>query len=570
MDPKTRDDIKAHLNMLHREGEERQAKRLAGELGLSYVDLAKTPVSVDAVKVIPEAEARDAKVASLESKASKVAVAAANPRAPAAAKVIRDIQEKGLEVKVFIASLSGLEKVWALYKFIKPEAEEITGKVVIVEAKIEEFAKTLSSLGDIEEKFRRLDFSKTSPTELVEIILGAALALKASDIHLETSEEKGKLRLRVDGVLHDVFGEFPLDLYGRLVSRIKLLSGLKLNIRDAAQDGRFTIDLGKSTEGRLPSGGKEIEIRVSVIPAEFGENVVMRILDPAVTSIGLSQLGLRDDDLEIVGRQLAKPNGLILNTGPTGSGKTTTLYAFLRHVNNPEIKIITLEDPIEYRLEGVEQTQVEEESGYTFANGLRAIVRQDPDIILVGEIRDKDTSDIALQSALTGHLVLSTLHTNDAIGAIPRLVNLGAKPATIGPALNLIIAQRLVRRLCQSCRKESEISPELREKLDKFLKNLPKMVDVLKYGGYKIYSPAGCEKCNNFGYKGRVGVFEFIEGTPELEESILKEVSEVSLKRLSESQGMVTMQEDGVLKVLQGVTTIEEVESATGKIEWSH
>lgn len=294
----------------------------------------------------------------------------------------------------------------------------------------------------------------------------------------------------------------------------------------------------------------------------------MRILDPEVTSIGLSQLGLRDDDLEIVERQLAKPNGMILNTGPTGSGKTSTLYAFLRHINNPEIKIITLEDPIEYRLEGVEQTQVDESAGYTFANGLRAIVRQDPDVVLVGEIRDKDTSDVALQASLTGHLVLSTLHTNDAVGAIPRLINLGAKPETIGPALNLVIAQRLVRRLCGQCKKEVRVEPELKSKIERFLKNLPERVSRATYAGWKLRQATGCEKCNGLGYKGRIGVFEFLESTSELEEGILKQSSEIYLQGLSKKQGMVTMQEDGILKVLGGNTDLKEVERITGKIEW--
>ena len=235
---------------------------------------------------------------------------------------------------------------------------------------------------------------------------------------------------------------------------------MKLNVRDAAQDGRFTIGLGD----------KDIEMRVSVIPAEFGETIVMRILDPSATMVGLPDLGLRADNLDIVKRQIAKPNGLILNTGPTGSGKTTTLYAFLRTMNDPTMKIITLEDPIEYRIDGVEQTQVDEESGYTFANGLRAIVRQDPDVILVGEVRDLETADIALQAALTGHLVLSTLHTNDAVGAVPRLINLGVKAVSIGPALSLAIAQRLVRVLCKECKKAADVDARDRGEDQKFLK----------------------------------------------------------------------------------------------------
>ncbi|MEK9179854.1 MAG: GspE/PulE family protein [Patescibacteria group bacterium] len=558
MDPKTTSDLKSQLDLMRREAEERQAQRLARDLGYEYVDLSKTPASVDALRLVPEAEAKNAKIATIELKGRKTALAALSPKLPASQKVIKDLVDKKYELKVFVASASGLEGVWKLYRFIHPEAEEITGRVTIEEKKVEEFMARLKSFDAIRKEFSEEDFSKLTPTKLIEVLLGGALSLRASDIHTEAEENASKLRLRVDGVLHDIFDKFPKDFYERTISRIKLLAGLKINIRDQAQDGRFTIKLGK----------KEVEIRVSVIPAEYGENVVMRILDPEVTSIGLSRLGLRDDDLVIVERQIAKPNGLILNTGPTGSGKTTTLYAFLRHINNPEIKIITLEDPIEYRLEGVEQTQVDEESGYTFASGLRAIVRQDPDVVLVGEIRDEDTSDIALQASLTGHLVLSTLHTNDAIGAIPRLINLGAKVETIGPALNVIIAQRLVREICPYCKKEIKIQADLKGKLEKLLKNLPARVNRAKYEKYTLYESAGCEKCSGLGYKGRIGIFEFFEGTPEMEESILKGVSELSLKKLSEIQGMVSMQEDGILKVMAGETDLKEVERITGKIEW--
>jgi type II secretory ATPase GspE/PulE/Tfp pilus assembly ATPase PilB-like protein len=272
--------------------------------------------------------------------------------------------------------------------------------------------------------------------------------------------------------------------------------------------------------------------------------------------------------LALVKKQLDRPNGLILNTGPTGSGKTTTLYAFLRTMNDPTVKIITLEDPIEYRIAGVEQTQVNDEAGYTFANGLRAIVRQDPDVILVGEVRDLETADIAMQAALTGHLVLSTLHTNDAVGAVPRLINLGVKAVSIGPALALVIAQRLVRVLCKECKKEAAVDDAIKEKIKAFLAKLPAHVNRAPYESYKIYEPVGCPKCNNLGYKGRIGAFEFLEGGGDLETTILKEASEVSLREVAARQGMVTMQQDGILKVLAGQTTFDEVKGATGEIEW--
>jgi type II secretory ATPase GspE/PulE/Tfp pilus assembly ATPase PilB-like protein len=294
----------------------------------------------------------------------------------------------------------------------------------------------------------------------------------------------------------------------------------------------------------------------------------MRILDPAATLVGLAGLGLREDDMAIVTKALARPNGLILNTGPTGSGKTTTLYAFLRALNSPEIKVVTLEDPIEYRIAGVEQTQVDEEAGYTFANGLRAIVRQDPDVILVGEVRDLETADIALQAALTGHLVLSTLHANDAVGAVPRLVNLGVKPVSIGPALDVVIAQRLVRVLCPDCKVVAEPDAAFRENIKKLLARLPEKINKEKYKNYAVYKTVGCANCSNIGYKGRVGVFEFLEGGDDIEATILKEASEIALRAVAKRQEMVTMQEDGILKVLLGQTTLEEVESVTGEIKW--
>jgi len=291
-------------------------------------------------------------------------------------------------------------------------------------------------------------------------------------------------------------------------------------------------------------------------------------LDPDSINIELKGLGLREDNLVLVEKNLARPNGLILNTGPTGSGKTTTLYAFLRHVNSPDVKIITVEDPIEYHLKGVSQTQVNPSVGYTFASGLRSILRQDPDVILVGEIRDQETADIAMQASLTGHLVFSTLHTNDAVGAVPRLIDLGVKSATIGPALTVVIAQRLVRRLCAYCKKEAPSSKELAAKIEAFLKHLPKRVNPEPYKPPKVYEAGGCKECNHFGYKGRIAIYEFLETGGEFEELILKEVSEATMKAFAETQEMITMQQDGILKILLGITTVKEVEATTGPLVW--
>jgi type IV pilus assembly protein PilB len=551
-------DLQTHLAKLRREGEERAAQQLAQKLGLPYADLSKTPISLEAVKLIPEAEARSAAAALIEMSGKKLALVAANPELAATKRLVEDLAARQYEVKVNVVSQSSLEAAFGFYKFVKPKVEDITGKIIISKERLDELKTKLISFEAVQKEFGALDFQSASPVQVMEIILAGALALRASDIHTEAEEKHAKVRFRVDGILHDVFTAFPLHGYDSLVSRIKLLSGMKLNVKHEAQDGRFFVRLAE----------KDVEMRVSIIPAEFGETIVMRILDPAATLVGLDVLGLRADNLELVKRQLARPNGLILNTGPTGSGKTTTLYAFLRTLNSPEIKIITLEDPIEYRIEGIEQTQVDDEAGYTFANGLRAIVRQDPDVVLVGEIRDLETADIALQAALTGHLVLSTLHTNDAVGAVPRLINLGVKAVSIGPALALAIAQRLVRVLCPACKKSLPLDADMQAKIQKFLEKLPAKVDKSKYQNPTLYSPVGCDKCNKIGYKGRVGVFEFLEGGADLEQTILKEASEVALRAVAERQEMVTMQQDGILKVLEGKTTLDEVKDATGELIW--
>jgi type IV pilus assembly protein PilB len=381
-------------------------------------------------------------------------------------------------------------------------------------------------------------------TKIVDTILGGAIKLEASDIHIEPKENEAKLRIRLDGILQDVL-IFERKIYEALLSRIKLLSGMKLNIFDRPQDGRFTVLFEK-----LP-----IEIRSSTLPAEWGESVVMRILNPK-SLISLEELGLREDLLKIFKEEIKKPNGMIIVTGPTGSGKTTTLYAMLKEIQKPEIKIITIEDPIEYHLEGITQTQVDPKAGYDFANGLRAIVRQDPDVILVGEIRDFETAQIALQAALTGHLVLTTLHTNDAAGTVARLIALGEKPVNIAPAINMAVAQRLVRKVCKNCSVLEKPNEEELEKIMKGLKDLK--IKIPK--DLKIKKPKGCEDCNFTGYRGRTGIFEAFLVDDEMERFILTSPSISALREMAKKKGMITMYQDGLLKVIDGITTIEEVE----------
>jgi len=434
------------------------------------------------------------------------------------------------------------------------EIKKITGEIEIPQLLAEDIKREVKSIADFKGKIEKNLTKKM--TDLVQIILTGAFYLEGSDIHIEPEEEKAKIRLRIDGVLQDVL-YLDLKIYKTLVARVKLLSGLKLNVTGRPQDGRFSILLEETS----------IEIRTSAIPAEYGESIVMRILNPKWV-VTMADLGLREDLMETFKKEIEKPNGMIICTGPTGSGKTTTLYAFLKEIASPEIKIITVEDPIEYHLKGVSQTQVDKAKGYDFANGLRAIVRQDPDVILVGEIRDLETAQIALQAALTGHLVLSTVHTNDAAGTIARLQALGEKLANISPAINMAIAQRLVRKVCKKCVEESQATPEELEKIKKALKNLPKKIKIPELTpGIKIPKIKGCKYCNNTGYKERVGIFEAFLIDDEMEKFILKEPSIAEMREHAIEKGMVLMHQDGFIKVLHGVTTIEEVERVTGHTE---
>ena len=425
--------------------------------------------------------------------------------------------------------------------------KKLLGTVVIAPRIIEEVKRDVKNITGFKNKI--IEYTGQNTTNLLDIILFSAIILDASDIHLEPQEDDSRLRIRLDGVLQDVIF-FEQNTYHSLISRLKLLSRLKLNITDKPQDGRFTIEIGDSL----------IEIRTSSLPAEYGESIVMRILNPK-NLIGIDALGLRKDLYKIFEKEIQKPNGIIIVTGPTGSGKTTTLYAFLKKIQNPEIKIITIEDPIEYHLKGISQTQVAPEKGYDFSDGLRSIVRQDPDVILVGEIRDLETAKIALQAALTGHLVLSTLHTNDAAGTIPRLVDLGTDVSSIAPALKMAVAQRLIRRVCKKCSTLLKPTAKELDEIKKGLKGLPseiKLPDLNKIEIKKI-NEKGCEFCNFTGYKGRQGLFEAFLVDSEIEKFILTNPPVSSVRDLAIKKGMVTMYQSGLIDVVMGNTTLQEI-----------
>ena len=430
-------------------------------------------------------------------------------------------------------------------------SKKITGSVEISPEIVEEIKKEVKNISEFGKKIEKV--SKERITDILEIILGGAILLETSDVHIEPTEKQARLRARIDGVLQDVV-IFDLEIFQGILSRIKLLSGLKLNISDRPQDGRFSVFWGQNL----------IEIRASSLPAEHGESIVLRILNPK-NLMNIETLGLRKD-LEIaLNKEIKKPNGMIIVTGPTGSGKTTTLYAFLKKLQSPENKIITIEDPIEYHLKGISQTQTNPKKGYDFANGLRSIMRQDPDVILVGEIRDLETAQIALQAALTGHLVFTTLHTNNAAGTVARLISLGAKTSNIGPAINLAIAQRLVRKVCKKCSKLRSISDQELKKIKKDLQGISKQIKIPELiKGFKVPQTVGCKNCNSTGFRGRIGIFEAFFIDNEMEKFILTNPSIASLEEKAIKKGMVTMKQDGLIKVLEGITTIEEIEKVMG------
>jgi len=555
MAPTKSAELEEKLQRERNEAEERVAERRAKQLGFSYLNLVsvKAPTDLRAMSLVPEEEAKRSLLIPLQLVEKKLLVAAFDPTAKEASAVLERLR-RSYDTSVVVASARSIAHASLYYQYVSAEQKEISGKVAVDAQRLRAAEREVKNIADLTKTIKA--FKSPYVSQVFEVILAGALTLKASDIHIEPTAGAAAIRLRIDGLLHPAYTELERFMYQSLLTRIKLLSNLKLNIKNEPQDGRFTVDLED----------RDIEIRTSIIPSEYGETVVMRLLDPSSLYVNLEELGFRPDDLAIAKRNIQKPNGLILNTGPTGSGKTTTLYAFLRSITKPEIKIITIEDPIEYHLPGISQTQINLDAHYTFASGLRSILRQDPNVILVGEVRDRETAEIALNAALTGHLVFSTLHTNDAVGAIPRLIDLGAKPQILGASLSLVIAQRLVRRLCVHCRERVALDAATEQKIRAFLAALPERVDRTGFSSVALYKPTGCNLCAEVGYRGRVSLFELFEVTEAVEQAIYQNPTEIEIKNLAREQGMVTMQEDGVIKTLQGITTLDEVERLTGKI----
>ncbi|MDP3696579.1 MAG: GspE/PulE family protein, partial [Candidatus Taylorbacteria bacterium] len=450
--------------------------------------------------------------------------------------------DKGLKIEKYVIDYRDFENILRDYRSLTAEV----GKAL--ETLSEEMEKEEVTHKKLEEVS-----AEGAVTRIVASIVKYAVESRASDIHIEAFEEKVNVRFRVDGILIIAL-TLPKNVHSAVVTRVKVLSNLKIDETRLAQDGRFSTTLNK----------RRIDFRVSTFPTKNGEKIVLRILDPLTNKIDLPNLGIDGRSIEVLERAMAKPFGSILITGPTGSGKSTTLAGMLKKLNNEEVNIVTLEDPIEYFVEGVNQSQIHEEIGYTFASGLRHILRQDPDIIMVGEIRDKETAALATQAALTGHIVLSTLHTNDALGVVPRLIDMGVEKYLIPPTLNVAAAQRLLRRLCPDCKLKVRANVGEEGIINKAIMGMPQQYqkDLLSQNGYDIYKPNidnPCKKCSGKAFKGRIGIYEMLEMTDEFEKIILGSLSEAAMREEGRRQGMITMFQDGIIKVFKGVVSLEEL-----------
>lgn len=508
-------DLDKALQIFSREGEERMVKDRSGKLDVPYINLIGYPFTPEVLSVIPKEQARENRVVAFYKMNDQVRVASDKIENPNLIPFLKDLAgATNLRFYLYLCSQSSMRYALAQLEFIR-EAPKTLERHVISQEYISSSFGEISDLKSIGNKILQ-----TPVSEIMDMIFASAVHLSASDIHIDPVESGARLRLRIDGMLQDVI-VLPSSTYKALRNRIKYLAKMKLNIVDQPQDGRFDIQIADNI----------VDIRVSSMPGAWGEVIVMRLLNPSSSVISLEGLGFRSDAMQAIEEAIAKPNGAIFNTGPTGSGKTTTLYAILQKLNRSEIKIITLEDPIEYRIDGIDQSQVNSEKGYDFSNALKHALRQDPDIIMVGEIRDKDTAETALQASLTGHLVLTTLHTNSAPSTIPRLLDLGVRKFLLSGSINLIIAQRLVRKICDVCKRGEGM--------------------------------ATCKNCKGTGYRGRVALIETMKITPKINLLIQDGGTIDDFERVAREEGMVTMYQDGMEKVRLGLTTEDEVKRVT-------
>lgn len=540
------------LEKINRAFKERATIQKAKQLGMDYINVSVTPINPDLLHLIAPETAKNALIMPFFKIGKRVRIAVADPSNPATQAAMNDLKTRGFDLNVNLASDNSILEAMRLYETEQYKVKKEI-QTVLPEEKIKAYEQEIQQLSGLKEKL-----SSISSEEGVYVISVGALKTGASDIHFEPEEKAIRVRFRIDGVLHKIF-DLDKGVYSNLLNQIKYQCKMKLNITNEPQDGRYSFTVND----------RKVDVRVSDLPTEFGETLVCRLLDSAKQVIGFEEMGFWGENLQHLEHMTQLSHGMVLITGPTGSGKTTTLYTLLEKFNRPESKVITLEDPIEYHLEGISQSQINEKRGYDFANGLRAILRQDPDVVMLGEIRDLQTAETAAQAALTGHVMLSTLHTNSAIETIPRLVNIGLPPFMVAPALNTIIAQRLVRRICQACQKmEAVPAAEMDE-----LKKVAEVIQQIRPSLGQIQIPGelpkapGCDICSHTGYKGRIVIVEMLNIDFELRDLILNKVSTTKMIEAARRKGMLTMREDGIMKVLKGITTLEEVHRVTSIVD---
>jgi type IV pilus assembly protein PilB len=532
---------------VNREFQEKSALTRAHELGIPYIDMAKTPLNLDFLQIIEYSIAEKAHIVPFFRVGKKIRVAVSDPSNKDTYNAINDLKNQGYEVDVNLASASGIEE--ALKFYLSTQKYKKFDIIENVEEKsIKTYEKEIAQLKDLPEKLKTV-----SAEEGLNLLNVGAMKTHASDIHYEPEEKSVPVRFRIDGVLHKVF-EIEKDIYSKITEQLKYQSKMKLNVTTVPQDGRYVFTFNEN----------KIAVRTASIPTPYGESFVCRYLPSDKKTVTFEELGFQGLALTKLEKATKISQGMVLITGPTGSGKSTTLYSMLSVMNTPENKVITLEDPVEYYMNGITQSQIDESRNYNFSTGLRSILRHDPDIVMLGEIRDLQTAETAAQAALTGHVLLSTLHTNSALESIARLTNMGLPAFMVAPALNTVVAQRLVRRVCSKCSTMEDVSDSEKKEFEEMLENLKNInpSSVIEVPT-KIPKVHGCEACSNTGYSGRLVICEVINISSEMRSLILDEASSVDLIAAARKEGIITMREDGLLKVAQGFTTLEEIHRVT-------
>jgi type IV pilus assembly protein PilB len=531
------------IDKINLELKEKAVSENAKIFGIPYVNITETPINPDMFNILDDEVMFNHLVLPFFKMGKNIQVAIANSESPEVKSILQGMRDKGMKLNVNLASDTGIRQILNRYESKGAKKSVEVKNTDVDEAALEAYTKEIENLAESEKHLAEMPAE-----EAVNLLCVGAIKTNASDMHFQPEETYCQLRFRIDGIMQDIM-RLDLKTYANMLNQLKYKAKMKLNIANEPQDGRFYFVINQ----------EKVDVRVALIPTEFGETVVMRLLDARKGFLTLEQLGFSKYNYEILEKACNLSVGLVLVTGPTGSGKTTTLYAMLDRLNKPEVKIITLENPIEYHLPGISQSQINEKRGYTFASGLKAILRQDPNIVMIGEIRDIDTASTTCQAALTGHLVLSTLHTNSAVQSIPRLLNMGVQEFMLAPTLKAIVAQRLVRVLCE-CKKEIPLEEKEQEFLTKKIAELNAKNSSLNLSvPSKLYAPAGCKKCSSDGYHGQTQIAEVLVIDDEIHDMILAKTSENDILEKALANGMITMQEDGVIKVLNGITTLEEI-----------